>query len=143
MNLPFWVAIPVVALLIPIAAIIADAYKSVHMREHQHRERMKAIETGMLEPAALLTAPAEAPAKKTKSKSRRGAAFHGAVWTGLGGGLLVSTVAMHHITDSQDLAQFADFLLVWAIPALFVGIALVIYAAATRNGNGNGASSED
>jgi len=133
MNLPFWVAIPVVALLIPIAAIIADAYKSVRDKEQQHRERLKAIEAGVLDPATLLAPPPETP-KPTKAR-RRGAAYHGAIWTGLGGGLLVSTFTMRYITDSEDMAKFAAFLLLWAIPALFVGIALVIYAVATRNGS--------
>jgi len=134
MNLPFWVAIPVVALLIPITAIIADAYKSVREREHQHRERLKAIEAGVMDPASLLAPPASASRPK-KSRPRRGAAFYGAIWTGLGGGLLVSTLTMRQITTNEDMAQFAAFLLVWAIPALFVGIALVLYAVATRNGN--------
>lgn len=134
MYLPFWVAIPVVALLIPIAAIIADAYKSVREKEQQHRERLKAIEAGLVDPASLLAPPVAETPKKQKAK--RGAAFHGAIWTGLGGGLLVSTLTMRQITTNEDMAQFAAFLLVWAIPALFVGIALVLYAVATRNGNG-------
>jgi len=135
MYLPFWVAIPVVALLIPIAAIIADAYKSVREKEQQHRERLKAIEAGLVDPASLLAPPAAETPKKQKAKSKRSAAFHGAIWTGLGGGLLVSTLTMRQLTTNEDMAQFAAFLLVWAIPALFVGIALVLYAVATRNGS--------
>ena len=126
-----------VALLIPITAIIADAYKNVKEKEHQHQARMKAIEAGVGDPALLLAAP-EPPQKEEKRKGR-GAAYHGAIWTGLGGGLLISTLLVQRTSNNDDLEGFATFVMIWAIPALTVGLGLVIYGVLSKNGNGNGA----
>lgn len=134
MQVDFWVAIPVVALLIPITAIIADAYKKVKEKEQQHEARIKAIEAGVGDPAALLAAPPEIPKEKPRG---RGAAYHGVIWAGLGLGLLISTVVLLNTSDNEDIRGFASFLLIWAIPALTVGLALVIYGVKTKNGNGS------
>jgi hypothetical protein len=133
MGIDFWVAIPVVALLIPITAIIADAYKKVKEKEQAHEARIKAIEAGIGDPAALLATPVEVPKEKPKG---RGAAYHGAIWTGLGLGLLISTLIVHEI-GNEDMRGFASFLLIWAIPAFTVGLGLVIYGVKTKNGNGS------
>ena len=134
MQVDFWVAIPVVALLIPITAIIADAYKNVKEKGQQHEARIKAIEAGIGDPAALLAAPPDVPKEKRKG---RGAAYHGTIWTGLGLGLLISTQVVLQASDNDDMRGFASFLLIWAIPALTVGLGLVIYGVKTRNGNGS------
>lgn len=123
-----------VALLIPITAIIADAYKKVKEKEQQHEARIKAIEAGVGDPVALLATPPEVPAEKPKG---RGAAYHGTIWTGLGLGLLISTLVVHQVGDSEDIRSFASFVMIWAIPALTVGLGLVIYGIKTRNGNGS------
>ncbi len=134
MQIDFWVAIPVVALLIPITAIIADAYKKVKEKEQQHEARIKAIEAGVGDPAALLAAPVEVPKEKPRG---RGAAYHGTIWTGLGLGLLISTQVVLGMSENDGLRGIASFLLIWAIPALTVGLGLVIYGIKTRNGNGS------
>jgi len=135
MVLPFWVAIPVVALLIPITAIIVDAIKKIKEREHQHQERLKAIEMGQVDAKALLTAPPEP--KKQESRKGRGPSFHGTIWGGLGLGLLISTFVVRH-TGGGEMREFATFIMMWAIPALTVGVALVIYGVLSGSSNGNG-----
>jgi uncharacterized integral membrane protein len=136
MGIDFWVAIPVVALLIPITAIIADAYKKVKEKEQEHEARIKAIEAGVGDPAVLLAAPSAADTPKEKPRGR-GAAYHGAIWTGLGVGLLISTLLVLQISSNDEMRGFASFLLIWAIPALTVGLGLVIYGVKTKNGHGS------
>ena len=133
MVLPFWVAIPVVALLIPITAIIADAVKKIKEKEHRHQERLKAIESGHVDAVALIAAPEE-PKKQQEKPKGRGAAYQGAIWTGVGLGLLISTAVIRQGTSG--MVDFATFLLIWAMPAFLVGLGLVIYGVLTRNGNG-------
>ena len=65
--------------------------------------------------------------------------IHGAIWTAIGAGLLVSTSIIRTQSMNSDFRQFALFLMIWAVPALFVGIALVIYAAVNHfTGRGEG-----
>jgi len=128
MDLPLWVAIPVVALMIPITAIIMDGWSKVKEREHTHRERMKAMEMGVTEALPALTA-AEAV---TPPRSRRSAGYHGAVWAGLGGGLLLSTWMVKVTSDDSDMNKFAAFLMLWSFPALCIGLGLLVYAVLHR-----------
>jgi len=132
-QLPFWVAIPVVALLIPIAAIVADAVKKIKEREHMHLERLKAIEMGMTDALNYMApnymAPPEAPAPK---KNGRSPGRPGAVWTGLGAGLLAASVFVMWVADNSDMRQFGVFLMFWALPSLGVGISLLLYDARVR-----------
>jgi hypothetical protein len=125
MDFPLWVAIPVVALLIPISAIIMDGWSKVKEREHTHRERIKAMEMGVTESLPALTATEAV----TPPRSRRSAGYHGAVWAGLGGGLLVSTMLVRYTSRDSDMVKFADFLMLWSFPALCIGLGLLIYAA--------------
>lgn len=136
MNIDFWVAIPVVALLIPITALIVDGLKNIKEKEFRHHERLKAIESGDQTAIQLLSAPVEVAKEATVKVKSRSPAFHGAIWTGLGGGLLASSVFIMDRGTSDDMQGFANFLMLWAVPALGVGIALVIYGIFSRNGNG-------
>ena len=126
MDLPLWVAIPVVALFIPIAAIIMDGWQKMKEREHVHAERIKALELGKADVLPSWTASLVEPPKKPHS-----AGYHGAVWAGLGGGLLVSTMFVR-TTGHDDLIKFADFLMLWSFPALCLGLGLLIYAWVSR-----------
>ena len=56
---------------------------------------------------------------------------------GLGLGLLISTQVLLQNSRNDDLRGFASFLMIWAIPALTVGIGLIIYGVKTKNGNGS------
>jgi cytochrome c-type biogenesis protein CcmH/NrfF len=128
MNLPLWVAIPVVALLIPITAIIMDGWQKMKEREHTHRERIKAMEMGMTQALPTLAAStAVEPFRKP-----RGAGYHGAVWAGLGAGLLLSTLLVRSTSHSEDMVKFADFLILWSFPALCIGLGLLLYAGLSR-----------
>ena len=135
MDLPLWVAIPVVALLIPITAIIMDGWSKVKEREHTHRERMKAMEMGVTEALPALTA-----AEGVSPRSRRSAGYHGAVWAGLGGGLLLSTWMVKTTSPDSDMVKFADFLMLWSFPALCIGLGLLLYAALNRRHQPSGSS---
>jgi hypothetical protein len=129
-DLPFWVAIPVVALLIPIAAIVADAVKKIKEREHMHLERLKAIEMGM--PEVLARMAPEDPAPAAPKKNGRNPGRHGAVWTGVGAGLLAASIFTLFLADNGDFRQFGIFLMFWALPSLGVGISLLIYDAKVK-----------
>ncbi len=121
------VLVIVVALLIPITYLIVSGVRKVKQREFLHRERMRAIETGAANlPPHLFEFEEERPAPR---RAPRGVGIHGAIWTGIGAGLVVSTVLIRTYGYNSDLQQFALFVQIWAVPALFVGIALVIYAA--------------
>jgi Domain of unknown function (DUF6249) len=128
MDLPLWVAVPVVALLIPITAIIMDGWAKVKEREHTHRERIKALEMGVTESLPALNA-VETAAPRHRPRS---AGYHGAVWAGLGTGLLLSTWMVRETSQSSDMIKFADFLMLWSFPALCIGLGLLIYAALSR-----------
>jgi|GEM_PF-1089685 len=128
MDLPLWVAIPVVALCIPITAIIMDGWSKVKEREHTHRERMKAMEMGVTDALPALSAVEE----KMPTRSRRSAGYHGAVWAGLGAGLLLSTWMVKGTSGDPDMNKFAAFLMLWSFPALCIGLGLLLYAALNR-----------
>jgi hypothetical protein len=125
-DLPFWVAIPVVALLIPITAIITEALQKMKDREHEHRERLKAMEMGLSE--AVIARPRENGA----SGKNRGAAYYGAIWTGIGTGLLISTSILRQSNVSNDLNGLANFVMLWSFPAMGVGLALLLYGVLAR-----------
>lgn len=129
MDLPLWVAIPVVALLIPITAIIMDGWQKMKEREHTHRERIKAMEMGVTQALPALTAAA--PEEPTRAKPRS-AGYHGAVWAGLGTGLLLSTMVVRTTSHNEDMVKFADFLILWSFPALCIGLGLLLYAGLHR-----------
>lgn len=134
MSFPLWVAIPVVALLIPIAAIIADAVKKIKQRELIHQERLKAIEMGLgesLKDPSLLPEPQE-PTRR----NGRNPGMHGAIWTGVGSGLLLSSTLVYVLSSNAEMKGFANFLMFWSLPALGVGIALLFYSTKHKT-NGN------
>lgn len=129
--------------LIPIVAIIANAAKNVKNRDSLHKERLKAIEMGMTDlPQALLDAKDDyaglreliVAREEMKSRRSRGPAVHGVVWAGVGLGLLASAYFTQGDIQDSDLHDFLVFLKIWAFPALFVGLGLIGYAIATRNG---------
>ena len=134
MDLPLWVAVPVVALLIPITAIIMDGWSKVKEREHTHRERIKAMEMGVTGALPALNAFEE----KAPPRSRRSAGYHGAVWAGLGGGLLLSTWMVKVTSDDPDMNKFAAFLMLWSFPALCIGLGLLLYAVLSRGKQAGG-----
>jgi hypothetical protein len=138
MNFPLWVAIPVVALLIPIAAIIADAVKKIKQRELIHQERLKAIEMGL--GSSLKDLNLEPEETKVEKRNGKSPGLHGAIWAGVGGGLLLSSGGVFYLATNSEWKGFASFLLLWAMPALGVGIALLIYSAKNKkNGESGGA----
>ncbi len=129
------VIILVMALLVPIIYLITSATRRVKERELLHKERLRALEMGVENlPAGLLeTEEQRRPAKEPNS---RGVAVHGVIWAGIGAGLLGSTALARSQVADEGLQNFALFLQIWAVPALTVGLGLIIYAVLTRNGKG-------
>ena len=127
MDIPFWVAIPVVALFIPITAIVADAWRTVREKEHEHRERLKAIEMGLVDALPTPSAKTEIAKPGSRNGSGRNPGLHGAVWTGLGVGLLLSTILVQQMSDNEGMVTFANFLMLWSFPSLGVGVGLLLF----------------
>lgn len=118
----------------------SSAYKRAKEREYSHRERMRALELGLSE------IPGAEPAKTNGKKRNYGPGLHAAIWSGVGLGLIGSRALIEGFADTEPaLVEFTTFLLIWGMPALFVGLSLGIYAFFQRNkrngDNGDGGSS--
>ena len=122
--------IVLIAVMVPIVFLIVSAVQKVKERKCLHLERVKALEMGLTTlPAALAGPNGEEEAKKVKrSSGGGGAALHGTVWTAVGLGLFVATVAARAQFESQGARDFFLVVQVWSIPALFVGLGLIIYS---------------
>jgi len=116
------------ALLIPIVALIINGMRKMREREIRHRERMRALELGIELPPDV----AELDRPIPKGRSRVG--LHGAIWLGIGAGLLGSRAILAAAPDvDSDLLDFVNFLSIWGLPALLVGATLSVYGFFTRD----------
>jgi len=121
--------IVLVSVMVPIVFLIVSATQKVKERKCLHQERIKALEMGLTTIPAALAGPNGENDKKTKKSSQSGGpALHGTVWTAIGLGLLVATVAARAQFTNPDARDFFLVVQIWAIPALFVGLGLIIYA---------------
>src|SRR5262249_9447303 len=95
-----------------------------------HKERMTAIEKGVPLPEDLLT---DVPAEGRHKDANRNAALQGTVWSALGLGMLAASrfVNMNEL-DPGDRVRLLAFLELWAYPAMFVGVALLLFAFFSR-----------
>ena len=75
--------------------MVSSAVKNVKDREFIHKERMKAIEMGQADLPQL-----QGNGNGAKSRKGRSATFYGAVWTGIGAGLLAGTFAVRSLVIS-------------------------------------------
>ena len=121
---------PMVLGCVAVVAVVAMNYAKIsERRRFLHRERMSAIEKGVPLPEDLL-ADAETDRKQTTPGS--GAALQGTVWTALGLGMMAASRLVRHTELGSDMQQVLSFLEVWAYPATFVGIGLLIFAFFSR-----------
>src|SRR5262245_31906721 len=99
-----------------------------------HEERMTAIEKGVPLPEDLLT---DAPPEGRHKDATRNAALQGTVWTALGLGMFAASrfVRMTEL-DPGDRVRLLAFLEIWAYPAMFVGVALLLFAFFSRERKG-------
>ena len=121
--------IMIVLLSIPIVAIIGATWKSVRQREYLHKERLMAIEKGLASPLSFDNGPEEL----VRRRPRSGVVIHGIVWTGVGLGFLTGLATAAQVTSSDDFRKFAAVMQLWAFPAFFVGIGLLVYAWLSRD----------
>lgn len=122
------VTIPSVLGIVAVVVVVALSATQVTARRVQlHRERMKAIEKGLQPPEDTAIDPTG------PSPSLAGhAALHGTIWTALGLGLLVSRGNVDPAAFKPDVLQLVRFVQLWAWPALFVGIGLLVFAFFAR-----------
>ncbi len=127
------VIIFVTALLIPITYLIVNGIKKVKQREYLHKERLRAIEMGLTDlPAELKDREETEDTPARPKRNGRSVGLHGVIWAAIGFGLMTSATFVIEQDWGADMRQFALFLMLWAIPAMFVGIGLIIYAAVTH-----------
>ncbi len=100
--------------------IIVRIIKGVKERGYAHKERMRALELGRVDTfPPLEVEPERRPPRSTNL------GLHGVIWTGIGGGLLFSAFVMGLFVSDRDADEALAFLLIWAFPALFVGLGLL------------------
>jgi hypothetical protein len=139
------VLIVLISVMVPIVFLIASAAQKVQERKCLHQERVRALEMGLTTLPAVLGGPEVENEKKAKKSSGGGGpALHGTVWTAIGLGLLVATMVARAQFSGSEVRDFFLVVQIWAIPALFVGLGLIIYAVVTsRAAAKNGAKPSD
>lgn len=127
---PALVLMPILAVIMTM--IIVSGVKKIREREIRHRERIRAMELGV-----ELPPEADTPPVKRNGSRKDALGLQGTIWTGVGAGFLVGRFlfARSWAADS-DLAEMTGFLTLLALPALFVGLGLVIYAMTLPRENG-------
>lgn len=121
---------PVALGAIAVIAVVAMNYANGSSRRQLlHKERMAALEKGVPLPEDMLV---EAEAEPSPRSSSRSTALQGTIWTALGLGMLVASRFARGGELAGELQQFLVFLAMWAIPATFVGVGLLIFAFFTR-----------
>ena len=135
------VLIVLISVMVPIVYLITSAAQRVKERKCLHQERVRALEMGLTTLPAVLGGPEVENGKKAKKSSNGGGgpALHGTVWTAIGLGLLVATMVARAQFSGSEVRDFFLVVQIWAIPALFVGLGLIVYAViiarvAAKNG---------
>lgn len=128
MNNSETIVIPIVfGVVATLIVMVNQIFGNVLRRRYLHRERMAALEKGVPLPDDIL---ADLGADRARPAPRVG--LQGVVWTCLGLGLLISSMAVRNTQLGADINQFLDFLSIWAYPAVTVGVGLMLYAWFTR-----------
>ena len=124
------VTIPAIFGILAVLVVVAlNATGIASRRRLLHRERMKAIDKGLPPPEdAGPDLELDVPAKSVASH----AGLHGTIWTSIGVGLIVASLLGPRRELGSDMVQMIAFVELWAIPALFVGIGLLIFAFVMR-----------
>jgi len=121
---------PAVLGVVAIVAVLALNFVNRGSRQKLlHEERMAALEKGVPLPEDLLVE--SEPRGGTRSLAAS-TALHGTIWTALGLGMLAAGRWVRLDGFADDLRQFVAFVEVWAYPATFVGVALLVFAFFAR-----------
>lgn len=111
-----------------IAVVILTAMRSSRSdsrRRLLHEERMSAIEKGV-------PIPEDTEVEPERPRRGRESALQGTILTALGLGMLAAGRLAPRAELRSDLREVLAFLEVWAYPATFVGVGLLVYALFTR-----------
>jgi hypothetical protein len=121
------------ALATALVTMVSMAINATIRRKYLHRERLAALDKGLPLPDELLLDPSP----NGRPQGNHGTAVAGIVWTGVGLGLLTSSFsALNDPGFGSEFRQFLSFLRLWAWPALFVGVGLLIYSWLIRDRGG-------
>jgi hypothetical protein len=113
-----------------LAVVAMNLLNSASRRHMLHHERMTAIEKGVPLPEDLLT---DAPAEGGHKDPHRNTALQGTILTALGLGMFAASrfVPMAGL-DPDNRARLRAFFELWAYPATFVGVALLLFVLFSR-----------
>ncbi len=120
------VAVAVVACV----AVVALVFHGATRRRLLHQERMSAIEKGVPPPD---DAQAEDDPESKLRWAAKNAALQGTIWISLGLGMLAASRLVHNPELGAGMRQILASLEVWAYPATFVGLGLLIFALVSRS----------
>ena len=121
---------PTVLGVVAVVAVLAMNFTNrASRRRLLHKERMSALEKGVPLPEDLL---ADAETNGPPRSAAHGAAMQGTVWTALGLGMLAASRFAHPADFGSEIRQLLAFLEVWAYPATFVGVGLLLFALFSR-----------
>jgi hypothetical protein len=124
------VSIPMVIGVLAVLVVLAmNMMKVTEQRRHLHEERMSAIQKGVSPPESLEDDP---ELDRTVKSVGRNSALQGTVWTALGVGMLTASRLVRHSDLDSEMLHFLAFLELWAYPAIFVGVGLLIFAFFSR-----------
>jgi hypothetical protein len=119
----------VVALITAMLVLINSLFTSTLKRRYLHKERIAALEKGVPLPDELLVETEAA----TRRPGNHMTAIAGIIWTGFGLGVLMARSVVDVSSIGNDFHQFMTFLSIWAFPALFIGVGLLVYAWLIRD----------
>jgi hypothetical protein len=124
------IIIPIVVGIIAMMFVqLNSLITSTFKRRYLHRERISALEKGVPLPDELLIETEG----QVKRPGNHMTAIGGIVWTGFGLGILLSRSVIDVSSIGSDFVQFMTFMSIWAFPALFIGIGLLVYAWLIRD----------
>jgi hypothetical protein len=119
----------VLGLLAVVAVAAMNITTGASRRRLLHDERMAALDKGVPLPEDLLVA---ADADGKQNNAARNAAMQGTIWTAIGLGMMAASRFVEHSEFGSEMRQVLAFLEIWAYPATFVGIGLLVFAFFTR-----------
>ena len=118
------------AVVAMIAVVIVTAMRMLRRdsrRRLLHQERMAAIEKGVPLPEDI-----DIETSATPKTAGREPALHGTILTALGLGMLASSRLVPRTGLPNEIQEVVSFLEVWAYPATFIGIGLLVFAFFSR-----------
>jgi hypothetical protein len=125
---------PLILGVVAVVAVCALSFtRGAARRQLLHKERMSALEKGVPLPE---DADAELEAGARRGPAAASVALQGVVLAALGLGMLAANWFAPAAELSDDMRRLLAFLQIWAWPALFVGVAMLVFAFFARQREG-------